>query len=97
MAAQSAYVEVIKLLLKNPKNKADPNIPTREGLSAFHILLARLIDLANLENKSSEQRGPKPLSDEDLDEEIIRCCLFAQVKNFVIRLKSTESTFELQI
>ena len=46
VAAQSAYVEVIKLLLnKNQQNKADPNIPTREGLTAFHILLAHLIDL----------------------------------------------------
>ena len=65
MAAQSAYnLEVIKLLLKNG---ADINVPNREGLTAFHLLLANLLDLTALENK----RGPN--TDERLEEEILKC------------------------
>ena len=59
VAAQSAYVDIIKLLLKNSHNRADINIPNREGLTAFHLLLGKLVDLTGLENKSVQARGPK--------------------------------------
>ena len=74
VAAQSAYVDIIKLLLKNSHNgPPDLNVPNRDGLTAFHLLLGKLVDLTGLENKSVQARGPKPLSDEQLEKEIIQC------------------------
>ena len=79
MAAQSGYVDFIQVLIKGQKsNKADVNIPNKDGLTAFHILLAKLLDLAALENKTMAQRGPKPLNDVQLEEEIIQCFLCLQ-------------------
>ena len=52
VAAQSAYKNIFKLLLKDPQNRADVNIPNKDGLTAFHLLLAKLLDLAALETKS---------------------------------------------
>ena len=31
----------------------------REGLTAFHLLLGKLVDLTGLENKTVQARGPK--------------------------------------
>ncbi len=56
-----------RLLFKYPGNKADVNTLNKDGLTAFHILLAQLIDLATLENKSEEARGPNPPKDEDIE------------------------------
>ena len=79
VAAQSGYVDFIQVLIKGRNsNKADVNIPNKDGLTAFHILLAKLLDLASLENKSMAQRGPKPLNDAQLEEEIIQCFLCLQ-------------------
>ncbi len=38
-----------------------------DGLSAYHVLLAQLIDLAGLENKPIAARGPNPPTDEDIE------------------------------
>ncbi len=54
-------------MFKYPGNKADVNTLNKDGLTAFHILLAQLIDLATLENKSEEARGPNPPKDEDIE------------------------------
>ena len=79
VAALSGYVDLIKMLMKGKSsNRADVNIPSKDGLTAFHILLAKLLDLAALENKSMVQRGPKPLTDIQLEEDIIQTFLCLQ-------------------
>ena len=50
--------------MKDPQNKADVNIPNKDGLTAFHILLAKLLDLAALETKTNDT--------EQLESEIIK-------------------------
>lgn len=60
-------------MLKNASNKADVNVPNRDGLTAFHLLLGKLLDLTSLENLSVYQRGPNPLNDDQLEQEIIHC------------------------
>jgi len=66
-AATLAIPECFKLLFKYPQNKADVNSVTKDGLNAFHILLAQLLDLSALQDKPLESRGPTPPTDEDID------------------------------
>ena len=70
MAASEAMPDIFRLLFKYPENKADVNSTTKEGLHALHILLAQLIDLANLENKPPENRGADPPTDEDIEQSL---------------------------
>ena len=65
VAAQSAYKNIFKLLLKDPQNRADVNIPNKDGLTAFHLLLAKLLDLAALETKSGHNH-------EQLESEMVK-------------------------
>ena len=79
VAAQSGDPDFIRVLIKGQSsNRADVNVPNKDGLTAFHILLAKLLDLAVQENKSMGQRKPKPLSDDQLEEEIIQTFLGLQ-------------------
>ena len=47
------------MLLQYPNNKADVNATNKMGFTAYHILLAKLLDLANLQNKSQDNRPGK--------------------------------------
>lgn len=67
VAAISGMPIMVEMLLTDTTNRADINRPNRDGLTAFHILLTKLIDLAALENKAMELRGPKPMSDDELE------------------------------
>jgi hypothetical protein len=67
VAASEAVPEMFKLLFKYPQNRADVNSVTKEGLNGIHILMAQLIDLANLDNKPVELRGSNPPTDEDIE------------------------------
>ena len=68
-ACLNAKQDVIKLLLKFPSNKADVNAENKMGLTPIHILLAKLLDSALLQNKPANTR-PGKISDEDLEEQI---------------------------
>ena len=68
-ACLNAKEDVIKLLLKYPSNKADVNAENKLGLTPIHILLAKLLDSALLQNKPANSR-PGKMSDEELEEQI---------------------------
>ena len=59
VAAEEVKIEALKLLLKKSQNKADVNAFNKLGLSAIHILLAKLLDFALLQNKQVSQRPSK--------------------------------------
>ena len=69
MACLDGKFEAIKLLLKYPNNKADSNAENKMGLTPIHILLARLLDSALLQNKPANAR-PGKTTDEDLENQI---------------------------
>ena len=68
-ACLNAKQDVIKLLLKYPSNKADVNAENKMGLTPIHILLAKLLDSALLQNKPANNR-PGKMSDDDLEDQI---------------------------
>jgi ankyrin repeat protein len=61
-ACLNAKEDVIKLLLKYPSNKADVNAENKMGLTPIHILLAKLLDSALLQNKPANSRPSKMLN-----------------------------------
>jgi hypothetical protein len=61
--------DAIKLLLKYPNNKADVNAENKMGLTPIHILLAKLLDSALLQNKMAKER-PGKITDDDLENQI---------------------------
>ena len=60
----------IDQFFQNPSNKADINVKTRDGLTAIHILLARLMYLAAIDSKPIEDRPKVFETDEELQEAI---------------------------
>ncbi len=71
VAAAESLPDIFRLLFKYPGNMAEVNALNKDGLSAAHILLAKLIDLAALENKPEGARGSNGKSDDELEEDIL--------------------------
>ena len=67
VAASEALPDIFRLLFRHKGNHANPNVPTTDGLLPFHILLAQLVDLSNLQNKPMESRGLRPPTDADIE------------------------------
>ena len=59
VAAEDVNLVNIRLLLQDPKNKADVNSLNKLGLTAIHILLAKLMEFAVWQNKAASTRPNK--------------------------------------
>lgn len=59
VAAEDVNIENVRLLLENPKNKADVNSNNKLGLTAIHILLGKLVEFAAWQNKAKNIRPNK--------------------------------------
>ena len=59
VAAEDVNIENIRLLLENPRNKADVNSNNKLGLTAIHILLSKLVEFAAWQNKTKNIRPNK--------------------------------------
>ena len=70
MAAEDVNLNNIKLLLQDPDNKADVNAINKLGMTAIHLLLAKLMEFAVWQNKPISQR-PNKMSNEDIDKNIL--------------------------
>ena len=73
--------------LQHPNNKADINVKNRDGLTAVHILLARLMDLSAIDSKPIDARPKVFETDEDLQESIegVMECLRILLEQPVLR------------
>ena len=70
VAAEDVNLNNIKLLLQDPDNKADVNAINKLGMTAIHLLLAKLMEFAVWQNKPISQR-PNKMSNEDIDKNIL--------------------------
>ena len=63
------------------------NVTNRDGLTAFHILLVRLMDLSGLENKPMVSRPQSLETDEQLQNSMadIMDCLRVMLEGSLIR------------
>ena len=59
VAAEDVNIDNIRLLLENPKNKADVNSNNKLGLTAIHILLGKRVEFAAWQNKAKNIRPNK--------------------------------------
>jgi len=71
VAAAEALPNIFRLLFEFPENRAEINGLNKDDVNALHILLAQLLDLANLEAKPLEARGSNPPTDADITESMI--------------------------
>lgn len=99
IAAAAANPNVFKLLLtdstssSSSNNKANSNVVNKDGLTAFHILLAQLVDMASLENRPIETRGPNPPSNGEIEQrsrDVMECLiLLAKERNLTMDFENS--------
>ena len=70
VAAEDVNLNNIKLLLQDQDNKADVNAINKLGMTAIHLLLAKLMEYAVWQNKAISQR-PNKMSNEEIDNHIL--------------------------